>query len=179
MEEDDPVKILIVEDEEDNIGVILAIFEYAQMKHEVLIARDGAEAIRMAYDGRPDLILMDLTLPRLSGWEAARSLKNDPTLRHIPILALTANAMFGDRDRALEAGCDDYYPKPIEIDSFLDFLKPHLSKIESAAVPPSDAVSPASEPPAGPPAETGLSPDGESDVQTSLDDNDLNHPQGD
>ena len=118
--------ILIVEDEDDNLNVIVDILEFALDHQDVLIARDGHEAIRMAYEKKPDLILMDLSLPKLSGWEVTRSLKNDDRFQDTPILALTAHAMFGDRQKALDAGCDDYFTKPIDIDRFIAFLKPYL-----------------------------------------------------
>jgi CheY-like chemotaxis protein len=70
---------------------------------------------------------MDLSLPKLDGWEVARALKSNPDFREIPILALTAHAMVGDRERALDAGCDDYFAKPIEIDEFVQFIRPYLS----------------------------------------------------
>jgi two-component system, cell cycle response regulator DivK len=98
-------------------------------QQNLLFARNGHEAIRMAYEHQPDIILMDLTLPKLSGWEAARSLKSDKQFRDTPILALTAHAMTGDRAKALEAGCDDYFTKPIDVDAFIKFMKPYLSAV--------------------------------------------------
>jgi CheY-like chemotaxis protein len=122
--------ILIVEDEDDNLNVIVDILEFALDHQDILIARDGHEAIRMAYEKKPDLILMDLSLPKLSGWEVTRSLKNDDRFQDTPILALTAHAMFGDRQKALDAGCDDYFTKPIDIDAFVRFIKPYLGADE-------------------------------------------------
>ena len=121
-----PKRILIVEDEEDNLTVLSHILELLLEQQDLLIARDGHEAIRMAYQHRPDIILLDLTLPNLSGWEVARSLKSDAHFRSTPLLALTAHAMVGDRERALQAGCDDYFAKPIEIDRFVAFIQPYL-----------------------------------------------------
>ena len=118
-------RVLVVEDEEDNLILIVHILEKL-LGQETLVARDGREAIRMVKDHQPDLVLMDLTLPKLNGWEATRSLKSTQGLRDIPILALTAHAMVGDRERALEAGCEDYFPKPLDIDGFIEFLKPYL-----------------------------------------------------
>lgn len=85
------------------------------LQYEVLQAVDGEQGLQMAEEFRPDLILMDLSLPRLDGWSATRLLKSNPELRAIPVIALTAHAMVGDRERALEAGCDDYISKPINL----------------------------------------------------------------
>lgn len=123
-----PTRILIVEDEKDNIMVIKHILELLMDQKDLWFASDGHEAMRMAYEHTPDLILLDLTLPKLSGWEVARSLKSDKKFRDIPVLALTAHAMVGDRERAISAGCDDYYAKPIEIDEFISFVKTYLKK---------------------------------------------------
>jgi two-component system cell cycle response regulator DivK len=122
-----PKRILVVEDEEDNLKLITDILEKL-MGQVVLAAVDGHQAIQMAHEHKPDIILMDLSLPKLSGWEAARSLKSTEAFRHIPILALTAHAMVGDRERALAAGCDDYFPKPIDIDAFLVFMRRYLGE---------------------------------------------------
>jgi CheY-like chemotaxis protein len=94
---------------------------------DIYSARDGHEGIRLAYECQPDLILMDLSLPKLNGWEVTRSLKSNPRFKEVPILALTAHAMVGDREKALEAGCDDYFAKPIEVDEFVTFISPYLS----------------------------------------------------
>src|SRR6516162_8527480 len=93
--------------------------------HELMSATDGAAGIAMAAAERPDLILMDLNLPEIDGWEAARRLKADPMTRHIPIIALSAHAMAGDREKALATGCDDFDTKPVEFDRL-------LAKIERA-----------------------------------------------
>lgn len=118
-------RVLLVEDE-DHILHLLTDLLVITLGQEVLTATDGIEAIRMAQEHRPDLILMNLTLPKLDGWEAARALKANDELRHIPILAITAHTMVGDRERALEAGCDDYFAKPIDVDAFVEFLRPYL-----------------------------------------------------
>lgn len=120
-------KILLVEDEQGNIDVVQNILELMFNQHTLLIARDGHEAIKMAYEEKPDLILMDLGIPKLDGWEVTRSLKSNENFRDVPILAITAHAMIGDREKALAAGCDDYYTKPIEVDEFVDFMRPYLT----------------------------------------------------
>jgi CheY-like chemotaxis protein len=120
-------RILIVEDEEANIAVLLNILQLMMNQEQVFIARDGHEGIKMAYEHSPEIILMDLSLPKLDGWEVTRSLKSNPRFKQVPILALTAHAMVGDRDRAMQAGCDDYFSKPIEVDDFIDFMRPYLT----------------------------------------------------
>jgi CheY-like chemotaxis protein len=123
-----PKRILIVEDEEANIAVLLNILQLMLEQEEVFVARDGHEGVNMAYDVAPDIILMDLSLPKLDGWEVTRSLKSNPRFKDVPILALTAHAMIGDRDRAMEAGCNDYFAKPIEVDEFIQFMRPYLTE---------------------------------------------------
>jgi CheY-like chemotaxis protein len=98
------VKILYVEDNEDNIYVLEN--RLTRQGHSVLIARDGVTGVDLAASEQPDLILMDLSLPVLDGWEATRRIKAAQQTRHIPVIALTANAMTGDREKALAAGCD-------------------------------------------------------------------------
>jgi len=106
-------RILIVEDNPDNRILITDVL--VSMNYEVLIAEDGHEGVQQAEMHLPDLILMDLSLPKLDGWNAARAIKARPELAHIPIVALTAHAMVGDREKALHAGCDDYVSKPIDL----------------------------------------------------------------
>lgn len=110
-------KILYVEDNEDNIYMLSA--RLGRRGHQILIARDGQEGIDMAQREMPALIIMDLSLPVIDGWESTRRLKAGPETRHIPIIALSAHAMSGDRDRALAAGCDDYDTKPVELPRLL------------------------------------------------------------
>lgn len=119
--------ILLVEDEEANIEVLLSVLDLTLNQRDVSVARDGHEGIRMAKALMPDLILMDLSLPKLDGWEATRALKSLPEFESVPILALTAHAMVGDRERAIDAGCDDYFAKPIEVDEFVEFMRPYLT----------------------------------------------------
>lgn len=107
------MKILYVEDNDDNIYVLKK--RLMRAGYEVLIAMDGAQGVAMAGSEKPDLILMDLSLPVLNGWDATRQLKADEATRHIPVIALTAHAMAGARETALEAGCDDFDTKPVEL----------------------------------------------------------------
>jgi CheY-like chemotaxis protein len=106
-------KILLVEDNEMNRDMLSRRLQ--RRGHEVVCAVDGAEGLEVARREAPVLILMDMTLPVLDGWEASRQLKADPATSSIPIIALTAHAMGDDRQRALEAGCDDYDTKPVEL----------------------------------------------------------------
>ena len=104
-------KILIVEDVEFNRDLLVQLLED---DYRVLTAADGAAGIDLAERERPDLILMDLSLPVIDGWEATRQIKANQSVRDIPIIALTAHAMRGDAERALECGCDDYLSKPLD-----------------------------------------------------------------
>jgi two-component system cell cycle response regulator DivK len=110
-------KILYVEDNEDNVYMLKRRLERAGF--EVVVASDGEQGLALAHDQRPDLILMDLSLPVLDGWEATRRLKAAEETRSIPVIALSAHAMPGDREKALEAGCDDYDAKPVNLPSLL------------------------------------------------------------
>ncbi|MDF2366813.1 response regulator [Sneathiella sp.] len=118
-------KILYVEDNEDNIYMLSRRLK--RKGFEVVIARDGAAGIEAAHGEMPALILMDLSLPKMDGWEATRRLKSDETTKAIPIIALSAHALEGEREKALDAGCDDFDTKPVEfsrlmgkIEGFLD-----------------------------------------------------------
>ncbi len=106
-------RILLVEDNLDNMTLIADVLQ--SLNYTVIQATDGQQGLAMAEAQKPDLILMDLSLPRLDGWTAARRIKANPDLRKIPVIALTAHAMIGDRERALQAGCDDYLSKPINL----------------------------------------------------------------
>lgn len=106
-------RILVVEDNRDNMTLIVDVL--TSLDYTVLQAMDGEQGVELARREEPDLILMDLSLPRMDGWTAARTIKSDANLASIPIIALTAHAMVGDRERALEAGCDDYITKPINL----------------------------------------------------------------
>ena len=115
------MKILYVEDNEDNILILKR--RLGRVGYDVAFAMDGAEGIRMAGELKPDLILMDLSLPVLDGWEATRRLKAAPETRHIPVIALTSHAMVGERERALAAGCDDFDTKPVEFQRLLGKIR--------------------------------------------------------
>lgn len=123
------MKILYVEDNEDNIYVIRN--RLGRAGYTVLIATDGEQGISMAASEHPDLILMDLRLPVLDGWEATRRIKAQPETRDIPVIALTAHAMTGDREKALEAGCDDFDTKPVEMPRLLEKVRALLPKKEA------------------------------------------------
>ena len=123
-------RILVAEDEEHTIDVLLDIFGAFFDQSEVRVARDGHEAVNMAFEHKPDVILMDLGLPKLDGWKATRSIKSHEDFFDVPVLAITAYAMVGDRERAIEAGCDDYFAKPIEVDKFIQFMRPYLNSQE-------------------------------------------------
>ena len=110
-------KILLVEDNEMNRDMLTRRLE--RKGYEVAIAVDGQAGIDMASSATPDIILMDLSLPVIDGWEATRKIKADPATQSIPVIALTAHAMAGDEQKALEAGCDDYDTKPIELPRLL------------------------------------------------------------
>ena len=111
------MKILYVEDNEDNIYMLKS--RLTRAGHTVVIATDGAQGVSMAASERPDLVLMDLSLPVLDGWEAARRIKAAPETNRIPIIALTAHAMAGDQEKALAAGCDDFDTKPVDMPRLL------------------------------------------------------------
>ena len=117
-------RILVVEDNPDNMVLIYDIL--TSLNYTVLQAVDGEQGVAMAEAELPDLILMDLSLPRLDGWNATQQIKAKSELRHIPIIALTAHALIGDRERALAAGCDDYLSKPINFRALANKLDAHL-----------------------------------------------------
>jgi CheY-like chemotaxis protein len=119
-------KILLVEDNEMNRDMLSR--RLLRKGYEVVMAVDGEQAVAMAQSEKPDLILMDMSLPIIDGWEATRRVKAAETSSHIPIIALTAHAMSGDRERALGAGCDDYDTKPIEMPRLLDKIDALLAR---------------------------------------------------
>ena len=113
-------KILIVEDVEFNVDLLVQLLEE---DYELVTAGDGAAGIALAESERPDLILMDMSLPVLDGWEATRRIKADPTLTNIPIIALTAHAMQGDEAKARACGCSDYLTKPVDEDCLFEKIE--------------------------------------------------------
>jgi two-component system cell cycle response regulator DivK len=119
-------KILLVEDNEMNQDMLSR--RLLRRGYEVVIASDGAEGVERALTERPDLVLMDMSLPVLDGWEASRRIKGASETSAIPIIALTAHAMAGDREKALDAGCDDYDTKPIELPRLLQKIEALLQR---------------------------------------------------
>jgi len=119
-------KILIVEDNEMNRDMLSR--RLARRGYEIVMAVDGAEGIATAQTIRPDLILMDMSLPVVDGWQATRRLKADAATRAIPVIGLTAHAMAGDREKVIEAGCDDYDTKPVELPRLLQKIEALLSR---------------------------------------------------
>ena len=117
-------RILVVEDNPDNRVLIVDVL--STLDYEVIVAKDGVEGVTKARSERPDLILMDLSLPIMDGWTATRQIKSQPDLQHIKIIALTAHAMVGDREKSLAAGCDDYMSKPLDIRELTGKLALHL-----------------------------------------------------
>jgi len=126
-------KILLVEDNEMNRDMLSR--RLMSRGYEVVIAVDGESGLALAGSEAPNLILMDMSLPLLDGWEASRRLKASPATRHIPVIALTAHAMSSDRDKALEAGCDDYDTKPVELRRLLEKIEALLAAAGAGATP--------------------------------------------
>lgn len=119
-------RILLVEDNEMNRDMLSR--RLLRRGYEVEMAVDGRQGVDLARASNPDLILMDMSLPVLDGWGATRELKADPATHGIPVIALTAHAMSGDREKALEAGCDDYDTKPIELPRLLEKIETLLNR---------------------------------------------------
>jgi CheY-like chemotaxis protein len=118
-------KILLVEDNEMNRDMLARRLE--RRGYEVVVALDGVQGLQLAQAEAPDLILMDMSLPVLDGWEATRQLKSQPATQAIPIIALTAHAMSGDREKAMAVGCDDYDTKPIEFSRLMEKIQALLA----------------------------------------------------
>jgi CheY-like chemotaxis protein len=119
-------RILVVEDNEMNRDMLSRRLQ--RKGYQILLAADGRQGLAMAQSQSPDLILLDLSLPEIDGWEAARSLKADPLTQHIPVVALTAHAMAQDREKAFEAGCDDYDTKPVDFQRLLGKIEALLAE---------------------------------------------------
>lgn len=117
-------KILIVEDVDLNTELLVQLLED---DYELVTAVDGQEGVDKTRENKPDLILMDMSLPVMDGYEATRIIKADPDLAHIIVIGLSAHAMSGDREKALEAGCDDYLTKPLDDDLMFDMLEEYLA----------------------------------------------------
>ena len=115
------MKVLYVEDNDDSVYMLKNRLTRAGFT--VIVATDGTQGVAMAASERPDLILMDLTLPDIDGKEATRRIKADPATQRIPVIALTANAMAGDKEQAIAAGCDDFDTKPVELQRLLDKIR--------------------------------------------------------
>ena len=120
------VKILLIEDNEMNRDMLSR--RLAKRGFEVVMAVDGTEGLDMARSASPDLILMDMSLPVVDGWTATRELKADASTRSIPVIGLTAHAMAGDREKCLEAGCDEYDTKPVDLPRLLEKIQVLLDK---------------------------------------------------
>ena len=120
------VKILLVEDNEMNRDMLSR--RLVRKKFEVVIAVDGVEGVEISISEAPNIIIMDMSLPELDGWEATRRIKANPQTKSIPVIAMTAHAMTGDREKCLQAGCDDYDTKPVELSRLLDKIKNLISK---------------------------------------------------
>ena len=119
-------KILLVEDNEMNRDMLSRRLE--RRGYQIEMALDGEQGIKMAQSAKPDLILMDMSLPVVDGWEATRRIKADAKTKSIPVIALTAHAMSGDREKAMQAGCDDYDTKPIDLERLLPKIEALLKK---------------------------------------------------
>lgn len=120
--------ILVVEDNMDNFELVRFVLE--QAGYDVLLAMNGREGVSAARLQKPDLILMDLSMPEMDGWTAAEKLKEDPVTRSIPLYAITAHTLPRDRYRALQAGCDGYISKPIHVESFLEMINKAFDQLQ-------------------------------------------------
>lgn len=119
--------LLVIDDEPLNVELLRRIVEETGLSVRFVAASNGVDGLTQVRELRPALVLMDLKIPGLDGLEATRRLKADPATARIPVVALTAQAMAGDRERALEAGCDDYVTKPIDVRRVIELLKAHLA----------------------------------------------------
>lgn len=134
----DKARVLLAEDDEDNFDLVSLLLQRAG--YEVLAARNGREALEIARREHPDAILMDLSLPEVDGWTVVRKLRTSPHTKDIPIFALTAHTLPGDRKRAIEAGCDGYFSKPLNVTGFGQALAEAVAKARaSRGVEPSSA----------------------------------------
>jgi len=120
--------ILVIEDNLDNLELVSFLLERGGF--QIIQATDGRSGLEMARRERPDLILMDLTIPEIDGWHLARQLKQDPATADIPLLAMTAHILPGDRKKAMDSGCDGYLSKPLDIPNFIPTIEKHLKRQE-------------------------------------------------
>ena len=123
-------KVLLVEDNELNRDMLSR--RHIRRGYEVVFAVDGQQGVDLARSEKPDIILMDMSLPVMDGWEATRRVKSDATTRAVPVIGLTSHAMSGDREKAIAAGCDDYDTKPVELDRLLEKMQRLLDGAEKA-----------------------------------------------
>lgn len=137
----DVTTILVVEDNQDNRTLIKDIL--SMMDYEIIEAEDGEVGVELAVKHKPSLILMDLSLPQKDGWEATREIKANNDIAHIPIIALTAHAMLGDREKALEAGCNDYISKPVNMMELREKIATHLANTQKAGAKKTEDKEPA------------------------------------
>jgi two-component system cell cycle response regulator DivK len=120
-------KILCIEDNLSNMTLVSRIVEAEG--HDLLRAEDGNRALQLLTEERPDIILLDINIPGIDGLEVARRIKADASMSHIPLIATTANVLVGDRERCLEAGCDDYLPKPLDIRRLREMMRAYLNGV--------------------------------------------------
>jgi two-component system, cell cycle response regulator len=120
-------RVLVVEDQPENLSLMVYVLE--AFGHEPLVAHDGAEGVAAVAERRPDVVVMDLQMPRMDGYQAARLLKSDPELRHIPLVAVSAYAMVGDREKVMAAGFDGYLTKPIDPRTFVQDVERLLERV--------------------------------------------------
>jgi CheY-like chemotaxis protein len=124
-------RVLVVEDKPENLDLLVYIL--TAFGHQPLVARDGVEGVAAARELRPDIVVMDLQMPRMDGYQAARAFKGDPGLRHIPLLAVSAYAMVGDREKVMASGFDGYLTKPIDPETFVDDVERLLERSSQLA----------------------------------------------
>lgn len=122
------VRILVIEDDEDNLELVRFLLD--QEGYEVLLARDGRRGLELAEAEHPNLVLLDMSIPEIDGWKLAGMLKDSPKTRGIGIIALTGHTAPGDRKRAIDAGCDGYISKPLDIPAFAGVVSEYLEKIK-------------------------------------------------
>jgi CheY-like chemotaxis protein len=123
-------KVLLVEDNEMNRDILSR--RLSRRGSVVVFAMDGQQGVEMARSEKPDIILMDMSLPVMDGWEATRRIKSDGAMRNAPVIGLTAHAMSGDREKALKAGCDDYDTKPVELDRLIEKIERLLGERQNS-----------------------------------------------